>query len=1064
MRHSPALKGVCLYDEFYGSADTGTAMSQMFLKAQEVVFRERHEGLTSAEALKALDRFASRPAGHRRVEDLDKYRTWPAHDDWDWGNFSQRMAAAVKRVMPASRNLTLQRFWGGNGGNIAPNGTSGDVFAPLDIAACVMYKDGGYGDRPVFAPMQADVMRVRDGLPVWTQLHSFGAPPLCGDHLLRQAFFGLSQKIEGFTYFTLSHDYRHPNGIDNRSIVRDIAEPLCTRYGDLFAAWQRGYRKVAVYYSRTADYLYPRKPNSLPHACEGLWVACVRAGFPADFLYDADILAGRGMDYQVVFTPGFTYEEETPPPLLAALKRLVGAGKTLAVERGGKLPIEGIVRLDSDLDEYDDKQGGAFPRNIDFEFEMVFDQTEETTKLVRAFLAKRIQPAAEHNLLVGPDWLRCGQGEYLVLPNFAPTKFAGLYKTLYQAPDTPTLRLPKRPPACYDMLEMKPVEVKTDGDWMSLKADLRAYPGKVYAFLPAPIARVGLRATASVKAGEGIHHAVSVLDASGKAIDAGFPIEISLRDPAGGEYQTVYRAATPTYTGVLRLPVNVAAGKWTLRVRELISGAFAEMPISVTPGELPSATLDTRAVRVHDAARIQEFLVGGASLPRELDKAKPAIIIAVDGEQAWVRPHAERLAQALAATGRQAKLASVNDAVRLPVDWDGDQPTIDGTRLWRGNVVDPGLFVDAPLILLGKRYESRLIEAIVRRDLLAEPLIGGCFPGPGRTVVAWAPRAFSNAHDTVCLLAHDNEGLSQGIAALLALAKGEQEIRNPKPEIRNAEPETAAERHGREPSSFRDAINGEDLVRAVDVDPASGRVVVGTNGLGHNLFCFSPDGKLLWKQFLPEHNAYTAQWFDGGKRVAAATGRGFRVFLLDGADGKVLKKLASTEWPHFHGGFNTYQEGAVNTEVPIAVNPPLRQILIGGCGPWHSVTIRYADDVAILIEGGEWGPAPQPNPFLEGPNGKVWPGGRCEPSGLLDGLDSLPDTKPLISFEQAEKTRQPSGGSADSSHRANTLFQLGNIAIRLGRKIRWDPVKQECIGDDEANRLVNVPMRAPWHL
>ena len=47
---------------------------------------------------------------------------------------------------------------------------------------------------------------------------------------------------------------------------------------------------------------------------------------------------------------------------------------------------------------------------------MVWDQTEETTKLVREFLAKRIPPAARHNALVGPDWLRCGQGQYLVHP------------------------------------------------------------------------------------------------------------------------------------------------------------------------------------------------------------------------------------------------------------------------------------------------------------------------------------------------------------------------------------------------------------------------------------------------------------------------------------------------------------------------------------------------------------------------------------------------------------------------------------------------------------------------
>jgi predicted dehydrogenase len=135
------------------------------------------------------------------------------------------------------------------------------------------------------------------------------------------------------------------------------------------------------------------------------------------------------------------------------------------------------------------------------------------------------------------------------------------------------------------------------------------------------------------------------------------------------------------------------------------------------------------------------------------------------------------------------------------------------------------------------------------------------------------------------------------------------------------------------------------------------------------------------------------------------------------------------------------------------------------CGPWNKVIIRYADDITIVIESGQWGPPPEPNPFLEGPNGKVWPReNRCEPAGLMDGIDALPDTKPLISFDEAERTRRPSGGSADSSHRANTLFQLGNVAIRMGRRIRWDPVKQQCIGDEEANRLVDIPMRAPWHL
>ncbi|MDP6355526.1 MAG: hypothetical protein QF473_10515 [Planctomycetota bacterium] len=44
------------------------------------------------------------------------------------------------------------------------------------------------------------------------------------------------------------------------------------------------------------------------------------------------------------------------------------------------------------------------------------------------------------------------------------------------------------------------------------------------------------------------------------------------------------------------------------------------------------------------------------------------------------------------------------------------------------------------------------------------------------------------------------------------------------------------------------------------------------------------------------------------------------------------------------------------------------------------------------------------------------------------------------------------------------MLHLANIAIRTGRKLRYDPAKQQFIGDEEANRLVNVPMRAPWHL
>jgi len=39
---------------------------------------------------------------------------------------------------------------------------------------------------------------------------------------------------------------------------------------------------------------------------------------------------------------------------------------------------------------------------------------------------------------------------------------------------------------------------------------------------------------------------------------------------------------------------------------------------------------------------------------------------------------------------------------------------------------------------------------------------------------------------------------------------------------------------------------------------------------------------------------------------------------------------------------------------------------------------------------------------------------------------------------------------------------LANNALKLGRSIKWDAVKQEAVGDAEANRMLHRPYRAPW--
>jgi hypothetical protein len=48
--------------------------------------------------------------------------------------------------------------------------------------------------------------------------------------------------------------------------------------------------------------------------------------------------------------------------------------------------------------------------------------------------------------------------------------------------------------------------------------------------------------------------------------------------------------------------------------------------------------------------------------------------------------------------------------------------------------------------------------------------------------------------------------------------------------------------------------------------------------------------------------------------------------------------------------------------------------------------------------------------------------------------------------------------------RADIVCHLSDIAIRTERKITWDPVKEEIIGDTEASRYLSRSMRSPWHL
>ena len=62
-----------------------------------------------------------------------------------------------------------------------------------------------------------------------------------------------------------------------------------------------------------------------------------------------------------------------------------------------------------------------------------------------------------------------------------------------------------------------------------------------------------------------------------------------------------------------------------------------------------------------------------------------------------------------------------------------------------------------------------------------------------------------------------------------------------------------------------------------------------------------------------------------------------------------------------------------------------------------------------------------------------------------------------------QDARKETAAPVETAHRSITICHLGNIAMRLGRdKLRWDPVKEQFVGDKEANQWLDRPKRGPW--
>ena len=67
-------------------------------------------------------------------------------------------------------------------------------------------------------------------------------------------------------------------------------------------------------------------------------------------------------------------------------------------------------------------------------------------------------------------------------------------------------------------------------------------------------------------------------------------------------------------------------------------------------------------------------------------------------------------------------------------------------------------------------------------------------------------------------------------------------------------------------------------------------------------------------------------------------------------------------------------------------------------------------------------------------------------------------------FIDCVKSRKAPFAKSEIGQRTATICHLNNIAMLTGRTLKWDPVKEEIIGDAQASKLLTPTMRMPWRL
>jgi hypothetical protein len=133
---------------------------------------------------------------------------------------------------------------------------------------------------------------------------------------------------------------------------------------------------------------------------------------------------------------------------------------------------------------------------------------------------------------------------------------------------------------------------------------------------------------------------------------------------------------------------------------------------------------------------------------------------------------------------------------------------------------------------------------------------------------------------------------------------------------------------------------------------------------------------------------------------------------------------------------------------------------------------RYANGVKLVMRNDGWLPLGSCPVRFEGATGWVETGDDGEMVASTDALlvgkkakvSGYPANFHIRNFLDCVRSRGQTRANADAACHAHIACHAANIALFLGRKVQYDPVKNEFIGDEQANRLRSEALREPWRI